>query len=646
MNFFQSQQAARRRSSGLLWLFMLAVACLIGLTQLLVMATLHLGAHQGATLHAGFWSTFSWLTLAEIAIGVTAVVLIASVYKMRQLAAGGSAVAEMLGGQLIDRSSRDPDERKLLNIVEEMAIASGIAVPPVYVVEENSINAFAAGHDNRDVAIAVTRGALVLLSRDELQGVIAHEFSHIFNGDMKINLQLLGWLHGILFIGLVGRFLLDSLGRSSSRRHDRRGAGLLLFLGIGLAVIGYSGTFFGKLIKAAVSRQREFLADACAVQYTRQPDGIAGALKKIGGCPSGAIIRHPNAPQLSHLFFGDGLGSQSSLFATHPPLPERIAAIDPHWDGEFIAVDARAASATSPAIDPAHVHIINGQIHYVAPETSAGPAPALLNAAAVTQALETIGTPSAAHLEQARQSLATLPTNLHSLARESRGASAIVHCLVAGTQPEQRSAHLALLQRDAAGSVSSLCENILDEVSALPVTLRLPLIDLCLPSLRELGTRQRQALLQVVIAQVRLDQQVSLFEWALYRMLQDHLAPGRPSHTSLALPALAADASRVLAALALATHPETAAAEAAFRAGCQLLGLDSPAWQPDALADMAGLDRAVQKLARLADLAKPRLLKACCTVLANEGLYTAPSIELLRAIADTLDAPMPPVVAT
>jgi Zn-dependent protease with chaperone function len=645
MNFFQSQDNARRRTSWLVLLFGIAVLCLIGLTQLLVMVALHYGSNTALTLRGDIWSAFSWDTLAYIAMGITLVVTLASLYKMQQLRAGGAAVAELLGGQLLDRASIQTDERKILNVVEEMAIASGVPVPPVYLLEDASINAFAAGHNSHDVAIGITRGAIALLNRDELQGVIAHEFSHIFNGDMKINLQLIGWLHGILFIGLMGRLLLDSQNHRSSR--NSRSAGPLIFLGIGLVIIGYCGTFFGKLIKAGISRQREFLADASAVQFTRNPDGIAGALKKIGGNPLGSGITHPNAAQISHLFFGEGLHSHFSWFNTHPPLEERIQAIDPHWDGDFPAIDTSSVNVQKIQIDPAHVNIVNGEIQYIAPShhgITAGIAATTIAATGVAAALDAIGSPTSEHIVQARKTIDSIPDNLQKLARESWGASAIVHSLLAAQQTGDLARHLALIQQSTSGSTHSLCEKIIPDIQQLPVTLRLPLIDLCMPGLKQLSTVQRHQFFQSVIAQIQIDKKISLFEWALYRLLRQHLDDKKQTGNALSLAAAEKSCATVLSALALATQSNTTEAKQHFEAGWTILGLPPAAFDTSVLDNMTALDQAVRGLHRVQALSKPRLLKACCATIETDGHYTAESVELLRAIADTIDTPIPPVI--
>ncbi len=337
MDFFSAQDRARRNTTRLLLLFSAAVIALVVLTNLAVAVAFGALSPEGRVN-------------PELLLIVTAVVCggiaLACLFKHLQLASGGKAIAEMLGGRLLDPASTEPAERRLLNVVEEMALAAGVPVPPVYVLPEEGINAFAAGHASADAVIGITEGSMRLLARDELQGVVAHEFSHVLNGDMRLNLRLIAVLHGILFIALAGRVLLESMGRSSRRTRSRDNSGLL-FLGLGLALllIGWVGVFFGRLIKAGVSREREYLADASAVQFTRNPLGLAGALRKIGALSAQGLISNPRAETASHLFFAQAVRSRFlGLFATHPPLPDRIRALDPSWGGEFPAQEPQPVS--------------------------------------------------------------------------------------------------------------------------------------------------------------------------------------------------------------------------------------------------------------------------------------------------------------
>ena len=352
-NFFENQDAARRNTKRLVLLFCLAVVAIAGMLYLL--AVLLTGVEQpdpntGQMVISPLW----WQPDLALGVAIATVIVVGggSLYKIAQLRGGGAVVAEALGGALIPPGTRDADERRLLNVVEEMAIASGIPAPPVYLLkDEQGINAFAAGFAPGDAVIGVTRGCVQRLSRDELQGVIAHEFSHILSGDMGLNIRLMGVIHGILIIGIIGYFLLrSSLYSGSSRRSNSRdNSGMaIVAAGLGLMVIGFLGTFFGNLIKASVSRQREFFADASAVQFTRNPGGIAGALKEIGGYEGGSILESPNAPEASHLFFSQGLrGGLQMLFATHPPLEERILRLDPNWQAGTRPARTRASRAAA-----------------------------------------------------------------------------------------------------------------------------------------------------------------------------------------------------------------------------------------------------------------------------------------------------------
>jgi Zn-dependent protease with chaperone function len=338
-DFFDRQDAARRNTTRLVVLFVLAVvAIMVSIHVLLAVALGYLGAHPAGGAER---SLLTDPAIAAVAfVGTLIVVGGGSLFKVAQLRGGGRVVAEQLDGRLVSPDTTDPAERQLMNVVEEMAIAAGMPAPPVYLMErEAGINAFAAGFAPGEAVIGVSRGAAEQLSRDELQGVIAHEFSHILNGDMRLNIRLIGLLHGILIVGMLGYFVLRMTafsGHRGRRSRDQGNAMLpILAIGLGLMIVGFFGTFFGNLIKAAVSRQREFLADAAAVQFTRQPDGIAGALKKIGGLPAGSTIQNPNAPEASHMFFGRATSGFSAMFSTHPPLRERIRRIDPSWDGTF-----------------------------------------------------------------------------------------------------------------------------------------------------------------------------------------------------------------------------------------------------------------------------------------------------------------------
>ena len=462
-DFFENQDAAQRNTSRLVWLFGLAViAIAVTLYALAVVVT----GVQGQDPRTGALQVdLAWWNpelLSGVAIGVLIVVGGGSLYKISQLRAGGKVIAEQLGGRLLHPDTTDPHERILLNVVEEMAIASGTPTPPVYLLpDEQGINAFAAGFSPNDAVVGVTRGAVLALSRDELQGVIAHEFSHILNGDMRLNIRLMGVLHGILIIGIIGYFLMRSAMFSSMGRRSRDNNGMIfLGLGIGLIVIGSLGTFFGNWIKASVSRQREYLADASAVQFTRNPLGIAGALKRIGGFAEGSKLASPNAPEASHLFFGQALrGGLSSIFATHPPLGERIKRLDPSFQGDFESYATSAAEGTAGV---------------------AGLAPGAGEArpVSVENAVRDIGQPTPAHLAYAAELLRSLPDALKQAAHEPYGARALVYSLLIDSDPAPRAIQLARLADFAEPGVDDVTRKLLPLCESLPAGARMPLVDM------------------------------------------------------------------------------------------------------------------------------------------------------------------------
>jgi Zn-dependent protease with chaperone function len=393
-----------------------------------------------------------WRTFVTVGVGVGAVVLVGSLYKIMALSAGGKAVAESLGGQLISPNTGDPRQRKLLNVVEEMAIASGTPAPPVYLLaDEEGINAFAAGFSPRDAVIGVTQGTIDHLSREQLQGVIAHEFSHIFNGDMRLNIRLMGVLNGILVIGIIGYYLLYSASFSGHRRGSDKGGGGIVALAIGLMAIGFAGTFFGGLIKASVSRQREYLADATAVQFTRNPDGIAGALKRIGGLQHGSKVKNPGAPEISHAFFAQGIsGFMQALSATHPPLAKRIRRIDPQWDGKFDSSDTTDRLRDEEEAGKTET-MTRGQLANKAAAVAVGAA-----VADVMNSIDQIGNPKQETINYARALISELPAAIKEAAREPYGARAVMYSLVLDHGQEVRNKQLEQLQERADPEVYKL----------------------------------------------------------------------------------------------------------------------------------------------------------------------------------------------
>ena len=650
MDFFERQDRARRNTKLLVVYFVLGVALLIVAVYaaaLGILTGLSSPRHhrfRGQEPQVVLWNPQIFLGAA---VGTLAVIALGSGFKTLELSRGGSAVATMLGGRLVPPTTTDPDERKLRNVVEEMAIAAGIPVPQVYVLpEERGINAFAAGHSTSDAVVAVTAGALRTLSRDELQGVIGHEFSHILNGDMRLNLRLMGIIFGILCLAVIGRVLLYTRSRGRDKNP-------LPLLGLALLLIGWIGVLFGRLIQAAVSRQREFLADASSVQFTRNPAGLAGALKKIGGLSFGSKLANAHASEASHMFFGNGMGkSLFHLMDTHPPLAERIRAIDPSFDGKFppvmIAEEERAARPVSAAPRrPPMPFPFPGMPR--AQAGMAGLAPPVIAAQAF---LANAGSPTPAHLRYAEGLQVAIPASLQEAVHEGLGASAVIYALLLSEDEPVRRKQLDEL---AAATSAAVCQETLrvwPEVKAVATHAKLPLVDLALPGLQQLSPRQFQQFRVAVQKLVESDGEIDLFEYVLQKIvlrhLEPHFAPARKPVTQYyALKPLAADCAVLLSALAHLGQDQPDKIAFAFQQGAQSLSYAAQVelrLLPAAKCELGQLDTALNRLCQAVPQIKKNVLNACAQTVAADGVIQGMEAELLRAIADTLDCPMPPLI--
>jgi len=645
MDFFERQEKSRRNTKFLVVYFVAGVAMMI-LTIYLVASVVFNVAGSRHRHHYYGYDYDSQVQMNQVplwnpklfcgvAIGTLAVIGIGSLFKTMELAQGGSAVSSMMGGRLINPNTTNLDERKLMNIVEEMALASGVPVPQVYVMDgEEGINAFAAGHTTSDATVTVTRGCMKLLTRDELQGVIAHEFSHILNGDMRLNLRLLGIIFGILCLAVIGRVLLYARGGSRDRN-------ALPLFGVVLLILGYVGVFFGRLIQAAVSRQREFLADASAVQFTRNPLGITSALKKIGGLgESGSRIRHAHAEEISHMFFGNGLSAPLfTLLATHPPLVDRIRAIDPSFDGKF-----------PPVKYPSEEEIPERIGRTAAPPRFPGIPPIVPAAVALGAVMPNLGTPNTAHLHYAVELRNSYPPALQTAARDAMGATALIYGLLMSTDSAMRAQQLDLLAQNTSAAVRQETERLLPQIDPVATNAKLPLVDLALPGLRQLSPAQYQQFSKATQALIEADGQIDLFEYVLQKIVLRHLDTqfngARKTVTQYyALTPLATDVSILLSALAHAGSNDPAQCQSAFQQGAQSLSSLMPTPLRYVSSDQCNLPQVDTALARLNQAApqiKKNVLNACALVVAADGVIEEMEAELLRAIADALDCPMPP----
>jgi Zn-dependent protease with chaperone function len=648
MDFFARQDQARKKTKWLVFYFALAVISMtvmsygVGLLAkyFVTLQTSRYSNHPDFVLWDWhFFGFTTFITLVVIGGGCA--------WKMMDLSGGGGALCESLGGELVQSNTTDPDERKLLNVVEEMSIASGVPMPQVYVLKyEDGINAFAAGHSTSDAAIAVTQNCMAKLSRDELQGVIGHEFSHILNGDMRLNLRLIGILFGIFCIATMGRILMQM--RSSSSR-DRNP---LPLLGLLLLIIGSIGYFFGRLIQAAVSRQREFLADASSVQFTRNPAGLSGALQKVGGYTS--LVTSPHASDAAHLFFGDVNGSSfAGVMATHPPLDQRIRAIDPNWDGKFQRLpDAKrdeihqretAPLRPRPVFENGRMVILGGVL-----ADAEAAKPPVIHPNAV---LPNLGNPTPLHLRYAEALRDALPENVKTAAHEPLAAAAMIFALLLSANETERATQLDGIGKNFSPEVADKTRALFPDVAPISTRARLPLVNISLGALRQLTPEQYRQFSRTLQWLVQSDGKVELFEFVLQKIIRHHLAPkftsARPAVVQFyTLKPLVPDCAVVLSALADAGSGDAAAAQGAFAAGAPYLrapaGME-PTLLPREQCAIEHLDAALDRLALAAPIIKKNLLEACARVVGADGVIQEAEAELLRAVADTLDCPMPPL---
>ncbi|MEM5317559.1 M48 family metallopeptidase [Paraburkholderia sp. JHI869] len=639
-HFFQQQDSARRKTFELVVYFVLAIVILIALVYALLVVFSMYDAHEPVS-----WWQPELLLLAAPGVGV--VVGGASAFKVKQLASGGQAVALMLGGVEVPGMTTDARQKRLLNVVEEMALAAGVPVPPVYVLNEPGINAFAAGYAPGDAVVAVSQGCLDYLTRDELQGVVAHEFSHILNGDMRLNIRLIGLIFGIMVLSIIGRSLMfASRGRSSGRQDSRGG---MVLLGLGVFVLGLVGAFFGRLIMAAVSRQREYLADASAVQFTRNPDGIGGALKKIGGLAEGSRIENPQAAEAGHMFFANAFAGKgfAGLLATHPPLVERIRRLDPQFDGQFqevrpVSVDREELEGPRSSRVPPFAGMPT------LPGLPQVPLPVLGFA---DDAASRVGQVDPEAISYAQALHDGMPDVLRIAAREPFSARALVYALLMDRRANLRELQLTRLKAGAEPQDFAETLRLVAPAQALPDTHRLPLMDLALPALRQMSPQQHRAFRAQVEMLIVADQWLSLFEYTLRCVLHRHLdaqfLPQRQARPVNGSPQkLARPLATVLALLAWEGQPEPDQATVAFDTAMRsyLGGNHTYRLPPRAECSLTGFDVALQTLNQSVPAIKRRIVVACAACIVADQQVTVREAELLRAICDTLDCPLPPLV--
>ncbi|MFC5582563.1 M48 family metallopeptidase [Rhodanobacter terrae] len=637
MDFFAQQARVRGSSRRLVALFALAVVAIVAAIDAVVW--LAMGHHpvdgEPARSNLSLLLASSALVLAGIGLS--------SLFRIMSLSGGGKTVAESVGAVPVPPDTRDPQLRQLRNVIEEVAIAAGVPVPDIYLMEEEpGINAFAAGYSVSDAAVCVTRGCLDNLSRDELQGVIAHEFSHVLNGDMRLNIRLMGLLFGILVLAIVGRRVIWFGGGRGNRRDG--GGGQVWMIGLALIVVGYIGYFFGRLIQAAVARSRESLADASAVQFTRQTDGIAGALKKIAILSEGSELHVANKQEVAHMLFGEA-GAFNALFATHPPLLQRIRTLEPGFREEELV--RLAASMQQAAGAPSTPAVAGNPVNPRGTPVTASPSPlpAVLAGAVLAQGAGSATDPT--RFQRAAAVQQAMPTTLTVAVQQPEPALTVVLALAMSAERELQDAQRRIVADAFGDDVQQAVQTMAVEVATLSPESRLPLAALAFPALKQLSAGRLQTLLGALDALVRADGRVDLDEYCLVRLLRLQLTEAQqprraPVDGLKKLPACRSSVMLVCAVVAANGNADEAAARRAWLLAMQQAfpgeALD---WSAPPATWQTPFERALDDLDGLMPPAKDLVVQSLASAIHADGVVSVEEAALLRVICASLHCPLP-----
>jgi Zn-dependent protease with chaperone function len=646
MDFFSRQDKARSQTRWLVIAFTVAIVLVVAGIDLVLFSLFGMANEENRAVAPVEFAGRNPGVALFCTLVVLGVIGLASLFKAAQLRDGGGVVARTLGGTRISRDTGDIKRKRLHNVVEEMAIASGVPMPEIYVLEqESSINAFAAGHTPANAAIAVTQGALDNLNRDELQGVIAHEFSHVLNGDMRLNVQLMGWLFGLFVIALIGRTLLRYAPRG------RKAAGGLIGAAVAFMVLGYLGLFFGRMLQAAVSRERERLADASSVQFTRNPQGLKGALIKIAGVPDGSKIVGADAEQAAHMLFAPGL---KRFFQTHPPLAERIRELDPHFDVKRLPAIASTALTTIPAFDAAE--LAQSHVSHV-DEPAAAPAALVVSAAARPETADVpaqakeiaaqVGHVETIHVEQARALRLALPPELTEFVESSGRARALVLALLLSRDWAVQERQVGLLAASMSAAEMNVVNETIPIAKSLAPMLRLPALLQIFPALRRLPIGERRSLAKLADNLIRADARVDVFEFCLAYLLsvllRDELQARAP-HGKLSLTDAENNIQVLVSKLADFGAADAKQARMAYESGMHaILPMHRPPWVavenwPQRLGE------SLRRLEKLQPFAKKALIEGIVKTIAHDGSLNVSEAELLRTVCAALHCPLPPLL--
>lgn len=647
MNFFEEQKKLKADTTTLVILFILAVLGIILAINSSVIYYLYSRIpHDSSLATMDFKSYYSSIIFSKKSLQGAAfigtIIYLASLFQQYKLRGGGSFVAIALGGDEVFVDTATGDEKRFINIVEEMSIASGCPIPRTFVLNhQDSINAFAAGHDINDAAIAISKGALNCLTRDELQAVVAHEYGHIFNGDMRLNIKISGYIFGLLVLAIIGRSLMP---RHRYHRSSSKNSNQLMLAGLALYILGYIGVFFGSLIKSYISKKREFLADACSVQYTRNPDGITGVLKKIYVHSEGSMIATLHADEYSHLFFASAVKHLS--FSSHPPLFDRIRSIDKNFKVKrFIYDEAPDLLKKMKTVqnEERDKEMKAMQARMEGETVKPPPLMAADNMIQTAALLATIGNPSAKHLDHAKQLIQEIPPAIYALAQNRLTSPYLLYFLFMDNDPA-----IALKQREIIGEIDDAIKDDLEQVLKLPRELYLPLVDLALPTVKLLQEDALKEFIQKLKKIIQIDNILTRFEFIFYflitKSLRDRGNLKRKKKKILKIKHIQDHMQYVLSFFVLLENSEESKARQLFNQSCLSFKLKDPHFITKSQLKFSQLSIAFNHLAQIGYMDKKQLIKVIIQIIQNDNKISLSEKEALRAFAATLSCPIPPLI--
>ncbi|MDB4756883.1 M48 family metallopeptidase [Mariniblastus sp.] len=674
MDFFASQDKARGKTKILVFYYGLAMLMMMLIIYVVLAALLNIEAtaNPGRVKMERGYTGIQWFhleILVMVVFGVSLVVSLSSFWKLRELSGGGDKVASMLGGRRISQNTTDRNERVVMNVVEEMALASGIPVPPVFVLDsEPGINAFAAGYSPADAVIGVNRGTIETLNRGELQGVIAHEFSHILNGDMKINIRLIGVLFGIQVLAIIGFYTFRFAGLGAGRRGGDNKAAIPIFVVGGvIMIVGFIGKICAGMIQAAISRQREYLADASAVQFTRDPSTIGGALKVIGAHASGTKLVTPDATQASHMFFAEGVVSNFNSMSTHPPLLDRIKRIDPTFSGQYSSymkqrhkTSVKSRKRPSPPKDQKNPLDLLEKLPLpgiggagVGPmgEFAAGMpgAELAMNPVAMIAGIGMLGEDHVAHSQQLVEKI---PASINTAVHDAFSGRCVVYAMLLDDDPVVHGKQLATIESVEGKPSVEETSRLVGIVNQMPQNQRLPCLEMVQGTLSQLSLEQYKRFGYCVFELVKADHKMDLFEFILQHLLLTHLDRRfglRPATETRYknMNQIKSHIELILSVLVYKGNEKKQEYVEAFQQAAQALG-EGISWEltPRDRCNFQLLEQALTEANLASPAIKKQILHAAATAIAADGKITVDEAELFRAFAESIECPVPPIFAT